>query len=291
MPVSDNPPEAPDTSRAIWKTSRLQWKEGGFSSGQDALVMEEPLEIQIQGHSMAVLMRTPGHDEDLIRGFLLTEGLARNMEDIRRIQTCTTVPFPEAEDNVFVVTLAPDWDGWRGKERQFYASSSCGICGKGSIESISLNAPKIKEPLVIHPSHIQGLSSALRAGQHVFEKTGGCHGAGLMDALGGIHLFREDVGRHNAVDKVIGAAAKEGIPFSKRGLFVSGRVSFEIVQKAAMVGIPWVGGVSAPSSLAAQTAHSLGMTLVGFCREDRFTQYTPVPMDSIGANTGTLPTK
>ena len=283
MAISDrsNAPATQTSSFSTWTIQTSRWEEKDKVSREDVLVVEEPMEIQIHGHPMAVLMRTPGHDEDLITGFLLTEGLVRDESDIRRIQTCSTVPHPEAEENVYVVTVAPDWEGWRGKERQFYASSSCGICGKGSIEAVTLQAPHIKPPLLFGPHLVQSLSKGLETGQSTFKATGGCHGAGLFDSHGAFQLIREDVGRHNAVDKVIGAALRQGISPKKMGLFVSGRVSFEIVQKAAMVGISWVGGVSAPSSLAVQTARSLGMTLVGFSRGERFTQYTPVDQPTV----------
>lgn len=243
------------------------------SPREEYVVVEEPMEIQIQGHSIAVLMRTPGNDEELVRGFLLSEGLVTSRHHILRIQTCSTVPFPEAEDNILQVSLHPESILWKGSERNFYTSSSCGICGKGSIEAVLQKSPPLHSTFTLSEEEIQGLPQKLRAQQHTFEKTGGSHGAALIGEDKHIVVVREDVGRHNAVDKVIGAADSRGLSVTTMGLFVSGRISFEIVQKASMVGISWIGGVSAPSSLAIQTARSAGITLVGFIRSGRHTLY------------------
>jgi len=232
----------------------------------DTLAVEEPLEIRADGRSIAVTMRTPGHDLELAMGFLLTEGLVAP-DGVQGAINCA--------DNVVDVTLAeplPDDAGTRG----FFVSSSCGICGKSSIDAVrTVQRWTVDEDLFpIDPAVLVSLPDKLRAAQKTFDRTGGLHAAGLFTAAGDLLCIREDVGRHNAVDKVIGWAATEGrLPLRGTLLQVSGRASFELVQKALMAGIPAMAAVSAPSSLAVEMATGAGLTLVGFLRGTSFNVY------------------
>jgi FdhD protein len=233
----------------------------------DVLAREEPLEIRVQGVAIAVVMRTPGDDEDLTLGFLLTERLVSSTADVASIRHCSTVPDPEAEENVVLVGLAEGVTPPLEKARRnFYASSSCGICGKATIEAALAHGPPVHAPLQVTASVLSSLPAALRVEQSAFDATGGIHAAGLFDGAGTRLFVREDVGRHNAVDKIVGAAARAGIDPAGTVLLVSGRVGFEIVQKAAAFGIPIVAGISAPSSLAVRFGEALGVTVVGFLR-------------------------
>ena len=231
----------------------------------DRVAPEEPLEIQIFGTSLAVLMRTPDHDIDLVTGFLLTERIVASVDDITSVEHCSIAPTPEAADNVVRVMLragiaAPV------PSRNFFASSSCGVCGKATIEqALKLGQQVTSEPRVAATT-LYALADRLRVEQTLFTETGGLHGVGLFETNGRLIASREDIGRHNAVDKVIGAAARERIHFDETLLLVSGRVSFEIVQKAAAVGVPIVAGISAPSSLAVRFGEELGITVIGFLR-------------------------
>ncbi|NUO53829.1 MAG: formate dehydrogenase accessory sulfurtransferase FdhD [Polyangiaceae bacterium] len=243
------------------------FKDGAGSSRVDRVAHEEPLEIQVQGASVAVVMRTPGHDEELALGFLVTERVVAAPNDVVSIRHCTTVDDPEAEGNIIRVVLR---DGvelpLERLRRNTYATSSCGICGKATIEAALSHGPAIEGGLNVSPEVIYLLPDRLRTSQPTFTTTGGLHAAALFDDQAVIELSREDVGRHNAVDKVVGAALKVGIDPSARGLFVSGRVSFEIVQKAAAFGLPIVAGISAPTSLAVRYGEALGVTVIGFVR-------------------------
>lgn len=237
---------------------------------EDALAVEEPLEIRIGDEPVAVTMRTPGppgEDYELVAGFLLTEGLVRNRGDLRNLGYCPDAKHPELR-NVVRATLAPGVEApvERARRRAF-ASSSCGLCGKGSIEDVTVSAPPIDDPLRIPRAVLAGLPEALRRAQPTFDATGGLHAAGLFDAAGRLFCAREDIGRHNAVDKAVGRMFLDGLsPLAGTVLMVSGRASFEIVQKALVARIPVLCAVSAPSSLAVALAREAGMTLVGFLR-------------------------
>ncbi len=253
-------------------------RDGSRSERPDKLATEEPMEIRASGPGqdagpVAVTMRTPGGDFELAVGFLFTEGLIRGREDVSRVVYCDLPP-EEQQYNVVTVTLTKPFDA-EAVKRNFYATSSCGICGKASLEDVEVRCAPVADGPVVASSVISGLPEALRKAQRVFEQTGGLHAAGLFDADGKLLSLREDVGRHNAVDKLVGEALLAGqVPLSERILQVSGRVSFEIVQKAAVAGIPIICAVSAPSSLAVDAAEHLGMTIVGFVRDARFNVYS-----------------
>jgi FdhD protein len=244
----------------------------------DSLAAEEPLELRVNGKALAVTMRTPGHDVELAHGFLLSEGVIGSSEDISIARFCEgTGPDGMNTYNVLDVALAegvppPD----TGVERNFYTTSSCGVCGKGALDAVKLKtrySPALDEVRVT-PEALTGFPDALRERQKVFESTGGLHAAGLF-VDGELLVVREDVGRHNAVDKVLGWAVLQNlVPVRGAVLMVSGRASFELVQKAAMSGIPVLAAVSAPSSLAVELAEEQGMTLIGFLRGDSMNVYT-----------------
>ncbi|MFO0612438.1 MAG: formate dehydrogenase accessory sulfurtransferase FdhD [Polyangiaceae bacterium] len=241
----------------------------------DRIAIEEPLEIQVQGASVAVLMRTPGDDLDLARGFLLTEGIVSSAADIASMRHCSSVKDPDAEENILRVVLR------EGVEvplsllrRNTFASSSCGLCGKATIASTLVRAAPI--PLdrgSVSLGVLYGLPDKLRAAQRAFDATGGVHGAALFEPDGALTVLREDVGRHNAVDKVIGHRATARAS-GEEILLVSGRTSFEITQKAAVAGIPIVVGISAPTTLAVAFADAAGVTLAGFLRGETVNAYT-----------------
>jgi FdhD protein len=249
------------------------------STRPDTVAAEEPLEIRLDGTPLAVTMRTPGHDFDLVHGFLATEGVITGADDVLGLRYCDSV---DAEGrntyNVVDVDLAPGVEAPdTALDRNFYTSSSCGVCGKASIDAIrtkttfDVAADAVRLPLEV----LLALPDRLRAEQEVFEKTGGLHAAGLFTAAGQLVALREDVGRHNAVDKVIGDGVREGrLPLAGQVLMVSGRASFELTQKAAMAGIPILAAVSAPSSLAVELAREVGITLIGFLRGDGCNVYT-----------------
>ncbi|MEU3472177.1 formate dehydrogenase accessory sulfurtransferase FdhD [Rhodococcus sp. NPDC006774] len=237
----------------------------------DTLVVEEPLELRVNGAALAVTMRTPGHDVELVHGFLLTEGVIASGADIAAARYCDGVDDEGTNTyNVLDVTLAegvapPE----TGVERNFYTTSSCGVCGKGSLDAIRLRTQHspVADTVVVTSATLSGLPDTLRAAQKVFDTTGGLHAAALFTADGEMLVLREDVGRHNAVDKVVGwAVTNDRIPLQGTVLMVSGRASFELAQKAVMSGIPILAAVSAPSSLAVDLATESGLTVVGFLR-------------------------
>ena len=252
--------------------------DGVRSERTDTLATEEPLEIRVQGPGqdmmqVAVTMRTPGGDFELACGFLFTEGLIVPGE-VRRVAYCDNLLGEEQRYNVVSVTLERPFDAERLR-RNFYATSSCGVCGKAALEDIEVRCEPVAPGPEVDLGLIVSLPDRLREAQAVFERTGGLHAAGLFSADGVVLAVREDVGRHNAVDKVIGERYLAGeVPASGTILQVSGRASFEIVQKAAVAGIPIVSAVSAPSSLAVEAADRFGMTLVGFVRDGRANVYT-----------------
>ena len=256
----------------------LAMNDGIRSERTDTLAAEEPLEIRIQGpgqeqRSVAVTMRTPGGDFELAVGFLFTEGLIAP-GDVHRVAYCDNLPGEDQRYNVVSVTLRRPFD-FNLLRRNFYATSSCGVCGKAALDDIEVRCQPVAEGTRVAMATLVGLPDALRKAQKVFERTGGLHAAGLFTPEGSLVSIREDVGRHNAVDKVIGEQVLAGtVPLADHVLQVSGRLSFEIVQKAAVAGIPIVSAVSAPSSLAVEAGQRFGMTLVGFVRDDRLNVYT-----------------
>ncbi|MEJ2866948.1 formate dehydrogenase accessory sulfurtransferase FdhD [Actinomycetospora sp. OC33-EN08] len=246
-------------------------REQGVSRRPDALAAEEPLEIRIDGKPLAVTMRTPGHDVELAHGFLLTEGVITSADDIATARYCDSVDDTGRNTyNVLDLALAPGVAPPDDSvERRFYTTSSCGVCGKASLDAVRTRTAfsPADDPVSIPAEVLFSLPDSLRAAQKVFDSTGGLHGAGLFRADGTLLAVREDVGRHNAVDKVVGHALLSGaVPAAGTVLMVSGRASFELTQKAVMAGIPALAAVSAPSSLAAEMAEDAGMTLVGFLR-------------------------
>jgi FdhD protein len=217
-------------------------------------------------------MRTPGNDFELAAGFLFTEGLIASRQEVASVAYCE-LPEGEQEYNVVTVRLTRPFDAV-GLRRNFYATSSCGICGKASIDQVALRCAALPAGPVVSRSAVLGMPATLRGAQRIFEQTGGLHAAGLFEPDGTLVALREDVGRHNAVDKLVGQALLHGgLPLRETVLVVSGRASFELVQKSAMAGVPILCAVSAPSSLAVDTAEHLGMTLVGFLREGGFNLY------------------
>jgi FdhD protein len=263
------------TGDAVRDVDVLRVADGSSESTRDRVAHEEPLEIQLGGAALAVVMRTPGDDLELVTGFLLTERIVASLAEVESVRHCTEAAGPEAEDNVVRVVLRPgvrtDLEKLR---RNLFASSSCGVCGKATLENALATAAPLDDPAQIEASLLLALPERLRAAQYAFDETGGLHAAGLFDATGQLLVAREDVGRHNAVDKVIGWAARAGrMPLAGHTLVVSGRTSFEIVQKALAARIPIVAAVSAPSSLAVALAQSAGIALIGFLRGRSFNVY------------------
>jgi FdhD protein len=261
------------TKRDI-QTGVTRWENGRRRSLKDQLAVEEPLEIRVDTRSVAVVMRTPGHDEELAAGFLLTEGLVKQREHICEIR-CD--PRNKA-GNVVDVFLAPDVTvDFARLTRHVFAASSCGLCGKTSIAAVRQQFPRVKNRFTVKPETLLGLPDKLRAAQTTFAATGGLHAAGLFTREGELLCLREDIGRHNAVDKVLGRAMLDGaMPLDRHILLVSGRASFEILQKALAGGVAFIAAVSAPSSLAVEFARANGQTLVGFLRDGRFNIYAGV---------------
>jgi FdhD protein len=234
------------------------------ASERDELAVEEPLEIRVNGSPVAVTMRTPGHDEELALGFLRSEGIPAEAAH----------PTEDLAANVVEVEVGEDFDLDRLR-RNFYTSSSCGVCGKGALEAVAVEAPAVTSDLTVRAEVVAALPERLRASQPTFAVTGGLHATGLFDVEGGLVCVHEDVGRHNAMDKVIGYAFLEGLlPLAGNVLCVSGRLSFELVQKAAVAGCPIMVAVGAPSSLAVDLGRDRGLTLCGFVREGRVNVYT-----------------
>ncbi len=256
--------------------------QGAAVEADDILVTEEPLEIRL-GHGpledrkefrLSVTMRTPGHDEELALGFLFTEGIITGPEQVLRAEHCGNVK-EEERGNVIRAELHPSMEldpaNW---QRNFYTSSSCGVCGKTSIDAVRTQCARPITPFgPIDPKVITALPGRMREAQTLFKHTGGIHAAALFDREGELLILREDVGRHNAVDKVIGAALANRLPAANCMLLVSGRAGFELVQKSVVAGIPLMAAVGAPSSLAVKLAEESGLTLIGFLRGERFNVY------------------
>lgn len=246
----------------------MKWRRGSTPREEvDDLAAESPLEIRVQRRGVSVTLRTPGHDEELAVGFLLTEGIIRTAGDVIGV-------IPGGESSIDVV-LAPHVNvDFERLTRHVFTSSSCGLCGKATIDAVRMQFPSVMSTVTIESSTILAMPEKLRAAQETFDKTGGLHAAALFDTAGELLLLREDVGRHNAVDKVIGRAVLDKLlPLDRHVLMVSGRTSFEIMQKSVAAGVPVVAAVSAPSNLAAEFAEESGQTLIGFLRDGRMNVY------------------
>lgn len=243
---------------------------------EDVVACEEPLEIRVEGRSVAVVMRTPGHDEELVAGFLVTEGVVARARDIMEISQCPSLG--NTHGNVVDVLLGSALINWDSLTRHVFSASSCGLCGKTSIDSIFQKFTPLDpaaDSLRVSAALIASLPAKLRAAQETFSKTGGLHASALFDQQGNLLVVREDVGRHNALDKVLGYALQQNLlPLNNHILLVSGRVSFEIIQKALAGGISIVAAISAPSSLSVDFAQDAGQTLIGFLRGETMNVYT-----------------
>ena len=254
---------------------------------EDILAGEEPLAIRAAGPGqepvdIAITMRTPGYEEDLAAGFLRTEGLVEDDAVFTRFDRGDPAITAQPDDEI-IVRLAGPFDASRVSERHFVATASCGICGKASIDEIAVRCAPLPDGPVVPPEVLLALPGRLRAAQAVFEVTGGLHAAGVFDADGGLIAVREDIGRHNALDKLIGSRLRAGeLPLHDRIVLVSGRLGFELVQKAAVAGVPVLAAVSAPSDLAVEAAERLGVTVVGFLRGEGFNVYTRQDRVTIG---------
>ena len=250
----------------IWK-----WRGGTQTSSRDELAEESPLEIRVRGRPIAITMRTPGHDEELAIGFLLSESVIKSAADVVAVEPC-----PREEAGMVNVTLAPDVRVDFAKlTRHVFASSSCGVCGKATLDAVRQSFGPVPDTFRTAARVLTALPQAMLAAQTTFARTGGLHAAALFNPVGKLLALREDVGRHNAVDKVLGwALRQQNAPTADAILLVSGRASFEILQKAISARIQLVAAISAPSTLAADLARSAGVTLVGFLKPDRFNIYT-----------------
>ena len=273
---------------AVYPVKITKVNESNFQLADDLLAVEEPLEIRIgygnkadrKQKNISVTMRTPGHDFELALGFLFTEGMIENVQQISQIKYCTELNSQKDNENIVRVELQENVImDFSNIQRNFYTTSSCGVCGKASIDAIKTvcKLTTIQPEFTVKDEVILSLPQNLRALQNVFEHTGGLHACALFETNGNIVLLREDVGRHNALDKLIGAVVgskNEEILFNNKVLLLSGRASFELIQKAAMAQIKIVCAVGAPSSLAVQTANEFGITLIGFLRDNRFNIYS-----------------
>ena len=249
---------------------------GGVTWRSDDVSTEEPLEIRLGDVSHSVTMRTPGEDFDLAAGFLITEGIVRSAGEIAGMRMCPDAAAMTGELNIVEVTLSPDASARDVTPRAFYMTSSCGICGKASIDVVRTRSAYdvAGDPLRVSAALLLGLPAVQRSAQRQFARTGGLHAAALFDGGGTLLCLREDVGRHNAFDKVIGWAATNGmLPLRSHIILASGRASFELTQKSLMAGIPMLAAVSAPSSLAVELAADSGMTLIGFLRGEQMNVY------------------
>ena len=268
-------PQAPPVTIARWRTG--EWRDD-----RDQVAAEEPLQLSLDGRPLSIVMRTPGNDLELTLGLLWAERVIRSLDDVVRVRISA-----EAQEREAAVPLSGDLvesnqvdvhvreNGSRRPERSFLATSACGVCGATTLESLALDFARLGPGPLVDAALLPPLADRLRERQRLFETTGGLHAAGLFDDRGELQLLREDIGRHNAVDKVVGRALLDGrVPLRGAVLAVSGRAGYEVVQKAVAAGIPILAAVGAPSSLAVATAERFGMTLVGFLRDDRFNVYT-----------------
>lgn len=266
------PDEDRDAAVTTVQMLRLS-REGVAEKRSDETAREEPLEIRVEGRSVAVVMRTPGHDEELTAGFLVTEGVVQKPRDILEITQCPVTT--ESKGNVVDVLLGGAVVQWESLTRHVFSASSCGLCGKTSIESVFQKFPATSSDWSVPAEMLWTLPDKLRNAQETFSKTGGLHASAIFDREGNLVVLREDVGRHNALDKVLGYCLLQGmLPLNEHILLVSGRVSFEIIQKALAGGIGLVAAISAPSSLAVEFAAEAGQTLVGFLRSGTLNVYT-----------------
>ncbi len=273
--------------KGVDMTTVLEWKDGEVRRTLDSLVTEEPLEIRVNGAPLSVTMRTPGNDLELAAGFLLTEGIIQNGKQIIELDYVPQEKQPK--QNVVNVQLAADAEfDSENLRRNFFAASSCGICGKASIEAVRVRGIRAPNPsFKLTPRVLCEIPERLREGQSIFSRTGGLHGAALFDSEGNLSEVREDVGRHNAVDKLIGwALLNDFADLENCVMLVSGRGGFEIVQKCLVAGVPLLASVSAPSSLAVKLAREFQMTLVGFLRGKRFVVYAGEERLGIRARSG-----
>lgn len=271
-------PEIPADSRS--EADILRWRDGRIQKTPDELVVEEPLEIRVRGRGISVTMRTPGHDEELAAGFLLTEGVVAAAHDLLKIAPCQR----SERGNILNVQLAPEVAvDFEKLTRHVFASSSCGLCGKATLDAIAQHFSPVTSDAHFSAHTIASLPQRMRRSQADFDRTGGLHAAAIFDTAGQMLTLREDVGRHNAVDKVLGwALLNRRLPLDRHVLLVSGRSSFEIMQKSLAAGLPVVAAVSAPSSLAVEFAHRNGQTLIGFLRENRMNVYSHFDRISFG---------
>lgn len=262
-----------DSKAVVWT-----FEDNELTHRSDRLATEEPLEIRLQLDSsvspLAVTMRTPGSDFELVAGFLFSEGAVSTKNDLVQMAYCVDREADEQLYNVVTVRLQADVGEFTPLQRHFYTSSACGVCGKANLDALQILAEPVESKTTIDASVVYGLADSLAGSQGVFKRTGGLHAAALFDRFGDLLAVREDVGRHNAVDKVLGwAFLNDRLPLEDHILLVSGRTSFEIMQKAVMARVPIVCAVSAPSSLALEVATRFNMTLVGFLRGHRFNVY------------------
>ena len=261
---------------AAWRREGIVRIDGSAAArgAEDDVAVEEPLEIRIGGRSVAVAMRTPGHDRELAAGFLVSEGIVRRRDDVLDLVRCGRAG-EEAQENVIDVLLAPGVESDPARlTRHVFTSSGCGLCGKATIAAVRGQFPPLAERLAPRRAVLAGLPARLAAAQAGFAATGGLHASALFDAEGRLECVREDVGRHNALDKVVGAALlADRLPLRGRILLVSGRVSFELVQKALAAGIPCVAAISAPTTAAVELAREVGVVLAGFLRGERMNVY------------------
>lgn len=279
-------PASPDPiTRRVRKVGISRLEASGHIAATDEVAAEEPLEIQVEGRSIAVVMRTPGDDHELAAGFLVTEGLIKHPRDIRDLQSARhcAFPLPEAaklarqsnlSNLVNVLLTDPRSADLEKLTRHVFTSSSCGICSKASIAAVQQQFPPVDDPCHADPQVILALPQSLAHAQQTFQRTGGLHACGLFDLNGNLVVLREDVGRHNALDKIIGWALLDGrLPLREHIVLLSGRTSFEMMQKALAGGVAIIAAVSAPSSLAVEFARDSGQTLIGFLRPGRMNVY------------------